>query len=277
MMSGMLTVGGVDVYTRARFVVSKIRGVLDWPGRDLDTVSPLGYDGERVANAFRGTKGRPIEVEGTIDGRDTTQAAFLARLDALADLLENQAAPLTLGFPSIRTGVAYTGDLVGPRVSDQPIGASAASRLAQFKLQFYCPRPFGKDTAATGDLTSFDTSHAAIAMAIGTADNDIIVKIRGAATSPITLTHKDYNDVTIGTMVINVALADTSQYVRIVTAERMVYKDVGAGEVEAMDDLSVGYQFPVLRAKYQNRFAADYQTLTNDKGGLSRVYYKEWR
>lgn len=267
--TGLWTVDGVDVWTRARFSVERIDGLEKWPGRGISLLGVLGADKQVVANSRRMISPRRLVVHGSIDARGST---LTTRMDALADLLLRDA--IVNVFPARRSGVAYTGYLDGENGISIP-APQFRQGVAFFDIPIVCPNPYGIESSATTVTDSGDP--VTIACNIGTGPVRPMITLTGPATGPIILTHKDHDDATVlGTMEFDLSLADASEYIRIDCEEEEAWKDVGAGEVSAMDDLEVGYTFPVLRPEYGDRNGSDYQTLGANVEDIEAVYNKAW-
>src|SRR5689334_695894 len=142
-LSGMMTVGGVDVYAAAKLVVSGVEGLDPWPESKRDLLIVPGRDGAITVPRRRKVSPRLIRVTGSIDLRGLTPAT---QFDALADLLERDN--LVLQFPSRRSGVNYTAQLDGTRGILTPI-RGMNPEIAQFDLPFLCPQPYGEDASAS--------------------------------------------------------------------------------------------------------------------------------
>lgn len=268
MKSGMMTVNGTDVYTAAKFVIADVQGLEPWPARDTARLALFGRDGALVANDRRTVDVRRIRVTGSVEGTGST---LTNNMDALADLVER--TDRVLQFPLRRAGVNYTGNLDGPRGHVIPPPTFRA-QTGLIELNFVCEQPYGEDASLTVVTGAEDVQHECN---IGTAPCDPYIKITGPTANPFTIIHRDKDDVEICRMTFNLALASSSQFVYVYGADGgYATKDVGAGEVSAMDDLAAGYDFPVLRPEHGNRALAQYQTLETDDGDIRIEFRRRW-
>lgn len=268
MYANMMTVGGVDVYTAARFVVENVEGLDPWPEIQRDLLTVPGYDGARVAPIRSRVSPRRIRVTGTIMLAGLT---LTTQLDALADLLERD--DLVLQFPSRRSGVNYTANLEGPRGIVAPV-RSMNPECVKLDFTFLCAQPYGVDaspSAVTGVAANTTTP-----CNVGTAPSDVVCVIHASATTPA-LIHANSAGVEIGR--IELLSISGSQKYRIDTANGgYVEVDLGAGYVNGMNFITnTNYRFPDLQPKYGVRSLAQYQTLKSTTGTLDVSFYRRWR